>query len=75
MFRNMDKDTALLNKAVPSASPTPEELEQWHALPRDEQERRFAQAIKQGFQSPPVANDIDAIIAEARAGLKLPIRG
>ena len=66
----MSKETATLSRIMPSAAPTPEELAEWHALPREEQERRFARALELGFQSPQAANDIDAIIAEAKAELK-----
>ena len=65
----MSKDSATLSHVIPSAAPTPEELAEWHALPRDEQARRLGAALEAGFNAPAVPDDIDAIIAEAKAEL------
>jgi hypothetical protein len=71
----MSKEAALFSDILPSAAPTPEELADWHALPRAEQEKRLALALEQGFKSPPTVNDIDAIIIEAKTEMKLAGRG
>ena len=71
----MRNESAIDSDTMPSASPTPEELAEWHALPREEQERRFARAVALGFESPAASSDIDAIITEARAELKLADHG
>ena len=71
----MSKAAALFSDILPSAAPTPEELADWHALPRAEQENRLALALEQGFKAPAAANDVDAIIAEAKTEMKLSGRG
>ena len=66
----MNEDNDVLTDITLSAAPTAEELAAWHALPKDQQVAKFARALEQGFTSPAAANDIDAIIAEAKAELK-----
>jgi hypothetical protein len=71
----MSKESDTLSNVMPSASPTPEELAEWHALPPEEQRARFAKALELGFQSPAAGHDIDVIIAEAKAELKTASHG
>ena len=62
-------NTTTRMKVVPSAAPTPEELAEWHALSRDEQEARLAKALEEGFDSPSADCEIGKVIAEAKATL------
>lgn len=71
----MSNDPALLSRIEPSAAPTEDELADWLALPREEQVKRISKSLEDGFNAPSASNDIESIIAEARADLGLGSRG
>ena len=60
-----------IDNIMPSAAPTEDEIRRWQALPRDEQIRRLAMAISDGFNSGSTEHSIEQIISRARhrAGL------
>ncbi len=65
----MSKDETI-DDIMPSAAPTEEEIRRWKALPEEEKEKRFLQAIEEGFNSGVSDKTIDDIITEAQAELK-----
>lgn len=56
----------LKDDILPSAAPTDDELRRWLALSHDEQTRRTALALRQGFESGISSRSINEIIASAK---------
>ena len=62
MSRTTDKPT----RVMPSATPTDAELAAWAALPRDEQVRRYQEALAHPDCSVPTDDSMSDILAAAR---------
>ena len=62
MSRTTDKPT----RVMPSATPTEAELAAWAALPRDEQVRRYQEALAHSDCSLPTDRNVSDILAAAR---------
>jgi hypothetical protein len=62
----MSQTTDKLAKVMPSATPTDAELAAWAALPRDEQMRRYQEALAHPDCSTPTNDTMSDILAAAR---------
>jgi hypothetical protein len=62
----MSQTTDKLARVMPSATPTEAELAAWAALPRDEQVRRYQEALAHPDCSTPTDDTMSDILAAAR---------
>jgi hypothetical protein len=62
----MSQATDKLAKVMPSATPTDAELAAWATLPRDEQVRRYQEALAHPDCSTPTDDTMSDILAAAR---------
>jgi hypothetical protein len=62
----MSKTTDKLAQVVPSATPTDAELAAWAALPRDEQLRRYQEALAHPDCAAPTDDTMSDVLAAAR---------
>ncbi len=62
----MSQTTDKLAKVMPSATPTDAELAAWAALPRDEQMRRYQEALAHPDCGTPTNDTMSDILAAAR---------
>jgi hypothetical protein len=62
----MSKTTDKPTRVMPSATPTEAELAAWAALPRDEQVRRYQEALAHPDCSTPTDDSMSDILAAAR---------
>jgi hypothetical protein len=62
----MSQATDKLAHVMPSATPTDAELAAWAALPRDEQVRRYQEALAHPDCSTPTDDSMSDILAAAR---------
>jgi hypothetical protein len=62
----MSQATDKLARVMPSATPTDAELAAWAALPRDEQVRRYQEALAHPDCSTPTDDTMSDVLAAAR---------
>lgn len=62
----MSKTTDKQTRIMPSATPTEAELAAWAALPRDEQVRRYQEALAHPDCSVPTSDSMSDILTAAR---------
>jgi hypothetical protein len=62
----MSQTTDKLTRVTPSATPTEAELAAWAALPRDEQVRRYQEALDHSDCSTPTDDTMSDVLAAAR---------
>ncbi len=62
----MSHTTDKLTRVMPSATPTDAEIAAWTALPRDEQVRRYQEALAHPDCNTPTDDTMNDILATAR---------
>jgi len=71
----MSSKTNTLDQAVPSATPTEEDVRAWEALPRDEQLRRLRAALGHPDCGTATTATMSEVLGEARARADARSRG
>jgi hypothetical protein len=71
----MSNKTDTLDRVMPSATPTEDDIRAWEALPRDEQLRRLRESLTHPDCSTPVADTMRDILELAHARADARSRG